>query len=133
MYLSISIGDPKPISTDHLEKQAKLYRQEIEYERFAKAVSWVESRWNPQAVGHSMDYGLFQITPIRLRDYNRRTGNNYTMQDMFNPVINRMIFDYYSKGLPFEVAARRWNRAYEWRDTLGEKYWVLVKNKLNNL
>jgi hypothetical protein len=133
IYLSVSIGDPKPINSNHLEKKAEWYAQEIKYEQFVKALTWVESRWNPNAIGTAMDYGLFQITPVRLADYNKRTGSNYTMQDMFNPVISRFIFDYYSKGLPFEIAARRWNRAYAWRDELGEKYWVLVKNKLNNL
>ena len=82
---------------------------EPDYEKFVKALTWIESRHNPFAVGVNQDHGLFQITPIRLKDYNQRTGSKYSLADCFDVNISRKIFDYYSAGLPFEVAARRWN------------------------
>lgn len=105
----------------------------VKYEKFVNALTWVESRHDSLAVGSAHDLGLFQITPIRLLDYNRRTGKHYTDQDLFNPRISRIIFDYYSKDLPFEEAARKWNRAYQWRDSLGTVYWNRVSKQLNKL
>ena len=56
--------------------------------------------------------GYFQIRPIRLEDYNNRTGGKYTMKDMFNYEISEKIFLYYATQIgpyDFEKIARRWN------------------------
>lgn len=56
--------------------------------------------------------GIFQIRPIRLEDYNRRTGKNYKMKDLFNYKISEQIFLYYSDQIgPYDLEqiARRWN------------------------
>jgi len=56
--------------------------------------------------------GYFQIRPIRLKDYNERTGNNYTKQDLFNYKISENIFLYYASVIgPYnlEKIARNWN------------------------
>lgn len=132
IYLSIANGESKEPPVENIQKTIDRINQEMEYEKFALSVAWVESRLNPNAVGDAMDWGLYQITPIRLADYNQKTGSSYTMRDMFDPQISRQIFDFYSKGKPFEEAARRWNRAYAWKDSLGLQYWILVQNKLNN-
>jgi hypothetical protein len=83
------------------------------YKRLIHAIGMVETRsdtlaYNPieKAVGY------FQIRPIRLEDYNKRTGSNYTMKDMFNYEISEKIFLYYAgKTGPydFEQIARNWN------------------------
>jgi hypothetical protein len=56
--------------------------------------------------------GYFQIRPIRLMDYNARTGCNYTMNDLFNYKISEKIFLYYAAEFGpynFERIAKTWN------------------------
>lgn len=100
------------------------------YKKLIYAIGMVETRldtlsYNPveQAVGY------FQIRPIRLEDYNIRTGSRYTMKDLYNYEISEKIFLYYaSKAGPynFERIARNWNGS-------GPKtiyYWNRVKKFL---
>lgn len=56
--------------------------------------------------------GFFQIRPIRLKDYNRRTGNHYKMKDLYNYKVSEKIFLYYAVKIGpdnFEKIARNWN------------------------
>ena len=103
------------------------------YERFVYALTYVESRHDPYAVGLANDIGIFQITPIRLKDYNQSTGSNYTLDDLFCPDVSRTIFDYYSAGLDFERAAREWNggpRGMQKPHTV--QYWNKILDVMNN-
>lgn len=70
--------------------------------------------------------GYFQIRPIRLKDYNIRTGSNFTQKDLFNYYVSEKIFMYYaSKADPydFETIARSWNGSGEQTKV----YWSMVK------
>ncbi len=73
--------------------------------------------------------GYFQIRPIRLQDYNERTGNTYSKSDLYNYYISEKIFLYYASQLGpynFEQIARNWNGS-------GAKtiqYWKQVKKNL---
>jgi hypothetical protein len=70
--------------------------------------------------------GYFQIRPIRLKDYNIRTGSNFTQKDLFNYNVSEKIFMYYaSKADPydFETIARSWNGSGEQTKV----YWSMVK------
>lgn len=100
------------------------------YKRLIHAIGMVETlhdtmAYNPveQAVGY------FQIRPIRLADYNRRTGSKYKMKDLFNYNISEKIFLYYAEmygPYNFEKIAKRWNGS-------GPKtyyYWKRVKKYL---
>jgi hypothetical protein len=100
------------------------------YKRLIYAIGMVETKldtlaYNPveQAVGY------FQIRPVRLEDYNRRTGKNYKLKDMYNYSISEKIFLYYAHQLGpnnFEKISRRWNGS-------GPKtylYWNRVKKYL---
>jgi hypothetical protein len=56
--------------------------------------------------------GYFQIRPIRIKDYNKRTGSNYTLKDMFNYETSEKIFLYYASQIGpynFERIAKNWN------------------------
>lgn len=56
--------------------------------------------------------GYFQIRPIRLKDYNMRTGSNYTMNDLFDYNISEKIFLYYAFQIgpyDFKSIAMQWN------------------------
>ena len=73
--------------------------------------------------------GYFQIRPIRLQDYNIRTGSAYTMKDLFNYEISEKIFlDFADLIGPydFEQIARRWNGSGQ----LTIDYWKRIKEKL---
>lgn len=73
--------------------------------------------------------GYFQIRPIRLEDYNKRTGSSYKINDMFKYEIAEKVFLYYAMQIGpynFEKIARNWNgsgpRTYH--------YWNRVKTFL---
>jgi len=100
------------------------------YDRLIKAVVQVESAGDTLAYNPSEEaVGAFQIRPIRLHDYNRRTGNNYKIADCYNFEISKEIFLYYAKqtGYPdYETIARKWNGSG--KATL--VYWEKVKSNL---
>lgn len=100
------------------------------FKRLIYAVGMVETKldtlaYNPveQAVGY------FQIRPVRVEDYNKRTGSNYKLKDMYNYKISEKVFLYYAHQYGpynFEKIARRWNGS-------GPKtflYWNRVKKYL---
>ncbi len=56
--------------------------------------------------------GYFQIRPIRINDYNKRTGSNYTLNDMYDYDKAEKIFLYYADRIgPYnlEKVAKDWN------------------------
>jgi hypothetical protein len=74
-------------------------------------------------------YGIFQIRPVRLEDFNLRTHSRYTSQDLFNYQISEKIFLYYADQIGpynFEKIARRWNGSGQQTDY----YWERVKDLL---
>jgi hypothetical protein len=97
------------------------------YCRIIKAVVQVESFGDTMANNLLEEaIGAFQIRPIRLLDYNQRTGNKYKMEDCFNYNISKKIFLYYANriGFPeYEKIARNWNGSGE--TTMD--YWEKVK------
>ena len=100
------------------------------FQRLINAIGMVETKndtlaYNPdeQAVGY------FQIRPIRLVDYNARTGNDYSSCDLFNYEISEKIFLYYASHIgpyDFECIARSWNGSG--KSTI--EYWKQVKKFL---
>jgi hypothetical protein len=73
--------------------------------------------------------GYFQIRPIRLVDYNIRTGSTYSMNDLFNYKISEKIFLYYASEIGpynFERIAKAWNGSGQ--STI--QYWEQVKKFL---
>jgi hypothetical protein len=100
------------------------------YDKIIKAVIHVESRGNTKAYNLREEAaGAFQIRPIRLRDYNQRTGNNYTLADCYNYEISKKIFLFYAKriGYPrYELIARKWNGS----GTATMAYWGKVKSHM---
>ena len=100
------------------------------YGRLIEAVIQVESLGDTLAYNLTEEaFGAFQIRPIRLQDYNQRTGKNYKMEDCYNFHISKEIFLYYAKqiGYPdYETIARNWNGSG--KTTLD--YWEKVKSNL---
>jgi hypothetical protein len=77
------------------------------------AIGMVETRCDTLAYNPvEQAAGYFQIRPIRLKDYNKRTGSHYRMKDLFNYEISEKIFLYYAMQIgpsDFEKIARKWN------------------------
>jgi hypothetical protein len=100
------------------------------YDRLVNAVIQVESTGDSLAFNpDEMAVGAFQIRPIRLRDYNERTGNSYKLIDCYKLKISKEIFLYYARkiGYPdYESIARDWNGSG--KTTLD--YWKRVKSYL---
>jgi hypothetical protein len=100
------------------------------YDKLINAVVQVESFGDTMANNLLEEaIGAFQIRPIRLLDYNQRTGNNYKMEDCYNYNISKKIFLYYANqiGFPkYEKIARNWNGSGE----TTQDYWDKVKSYL---
>jgi hypothetical protein len=100
------------------------------FEHLMNAIIKVESSGDTLAINCDEEaIGAFQIRPIRLLDYNQRTGKNYKENDLYNIDISKEIFLYYARkiGFPnFESIARSWNGSG--KSTV--VYWQKVKTYL---
>ncbi len=100
------------------------------YERLIKAVVKVESAGNTLAYNLAEEaVGAFQIRPIRILDYNQRTGKNYKIENCYNFDISKEVFLYYAReiGYPdYETIARNWNGSGK----TTQDYWEKVKSNL---
>jgi hypothetical protein len=70
--------------------------------------------------------GYFQIRPIRLNDYNKRTRSKYVLRDMYDYQIAEKVFLYYAMDIGpynFEKIAKKWNGS----GPMTIKYWDKVK------
>lgn len=102
------------------------------YKELIYAIGMVETRWDSLSYNKiEQAVGVFQIRPIRLKDYNKRTGSNYKMKDLYNTRVSQKIFLYYADLLgpnDLERIARNWNgsglRTYY--------YWAMVKKQLES-
>jgi hypothetical protein len=65
-------------------------------------IKQIESSGNPLAYNKSSHArGLFQITPICLKEYNNFHAEKYNLSDLFNPIINEKIAKWYiEKRIP---------------------------------
>lgn len=77
------------------------------------AIAMVETAGNVNAYNPVEEaVGIFQIRPVRVKDYNIRTGSSYELADMFDYEISKEVFLYYaSRTGPynFEQIAKNWN------------------------
>jgi hypothetical protein len=107
-----------------------VYEPADPYRDLIHAIGRVETKFDTLAYNPIENaVGYFQIRPIRLRDYNARTGNKYRLKDMYNYDISEKVFLYYASGIgPYnmERIAKNWNGS-------GKKtiqYWRQVKKYL---
>ncbi len=100
------------------------------YQNLIKAIGIVETKNDTLAYNPlEKAAGYFQIRPIRLEEYNRRTGNNYSMIDLFNYDISEKIFLYFADLIgpyDFERIAKRWNGSGQ----MTISYWNRIKEYL---
>jgi hypothetical protein len=102
------------------------------YKNLIFAIGMVETKGDTLAYNpYEEATGIFQIRPIRLKDYNQRTGNNYKSEDLFNYEISKRIFLYYADIVgpyKFEQIARRWNGS----GLLTTSYWYRIRQYLKS-
>ncbi len=100
------------------------------FKKLINAIGMVETRYDTLAYNPDEDaVGYFQIRPIRLLDFNKRTGSSYSMNDLFRYNISERIFLYYASEIGpynFEWIARNWNGSG--KSTI--LYWNQVKKYL---
>jgi hypothetical protein len=97
------------------------------YKRLIFAIGMVECNCDTLAYNPvEQATGYFQIRPIRLRDYNQRTGSNYKLADMYDYQKAEKVFMYYARDGDLEHIARSWNGSG--KQTL--TYWNKVKKFL---
>lgn len=91
------------------------------------AIVQVESLGDPLAYNPEEEaVGAFQIRPIRVLDYNQRTGKNIKIENCYSYEVSKEIFLYYARltGYPqYEKIARNWNGSGE----ATTDYWKRVK------
>jgi len=97
------------------------------FEVLVNAIVQVESLGDPLAYNHAEEaVGAFQIRPIRVLDYNQRTGKNIKIENCYSYEVSKEIFLYYARltGYPhYETIARNWNGSGE----MTTEYWRRVK------
>lgn len=100
------------------------------FEKLVNAVGMVETMGNTNAFNPVEGaIGIFQIRPIRILDYNRRTGSRMTRYDLFDYENSRKVFLYYASQIgPYniELIARNWNGSGHHTND----YWDRVKRLL---
>lgn len=100
------------------------------YKQLVLAIGIVETKSDTTAYNSVEEAaGYFQIRPIRLLDYNNRTGSNYSLNDLFNYEISEKIFLFYADQVgpyDFELIARKWNG----NGRLTVNYWKRIKKYL---
>lgn len=98
------------------------------YLRLFKAVSMVESSNDPLAYNPLENAcGVVQVRPIRLKDYNERTGKNYSLQDMYDKSVSQSIFMYYCM---INHSNQYRDLAIDWNKSKTDQYWLKVKSIL---
>lgn len=100
------------------------------FRKLIHAIGMVETKHDTLAYNPMEEaVGYFQIRPIRLEDYNKRTGSHYTMKDLYNYEISEKIFLYYASEIGpynFEQIAKSWNGSGK----MTLEYWKNVRNNL---
>ncbi|MDP4224177.1 MAG: hypothetical protein Q8868_12775 [Bacteroidota bacterium] len=94
------------------------------------AVGMVETMGNSFAYNEFEDaVGIFQIRQVRVDDYNRRTGCNLKLEDMFDDKVSEKVFLYFATLIgPYQIEkiARAWNGSGPMTDF----YWSRIKSYL---
>ena len=98
------------------------------YLNLYKATCFVESSHRAKVINHKEQaFGIVQCRQMKLDDYNKETGNNYTLQDCLNPDVSKMIWMHFASKYDYrdyETIAKRWNASTT------DKYWNKIKTNL---
>ena len=100
-------------------------REELsQWDKLILAISYTESRWNPEAVGSNHDSGHLQLTKPYLSEINRIYKTDYTLEDAFDPETAIKLFtmmqEHYNKEHDIQNAIYHHNKAGYYRDAVME-------------
>jgi hypothetical protein len=100
------------------------------FKKLIYAIGMVETKFDTLSYNPvEKAVGYFQIRPIRVLDYNQRTGSRYSLNDMFDYDISEKVFLYYASQIGpynFERIAKNWNGSGK----ITFEYWDQVKKFL---
>jgi hypothetical protein len=95
------------------------------YERIWELICKIESNNDSLAfcidINNLPSVGIAQIQESRLQDYNNRSGDSLTMDDMFHPAKAKKVFMWYCEG-DYEHIAKSWNGSGK----MTEIYWQKI-------
>lgn len=90
----------------------------------------VETLGNPLAYNEEENaVGLLQIRQVRIDDYNRRTGSNLTLGQMYDVGLSVMVFMYYA-SLENPNNLEKISKAWNGSGPMTELYWKRIKEYL---
>jgi len=100
------------------------------FKKLIYAIGMVETKFDTLSYNPVEEAaGYFQIRPIRVLDYNQRTGSRYSLNDMFDYNISEKVFLYYASQIGpynFERIAKNWNGSGK----ITIEYWDQVRKHL---
>lgn len=101
------------------------------YQPLIKALVFVESKWKSSAYNpKEIAVSYFQIRPVRLDDFNKRTGKHYVLADMYVYYKAEEVFMYFTKGRNYETIARCWAGGEHGTKKATNEYWKKVKHEI---
>jgi len=103
-----------------------IYREHSDWELLKTAIIWQESKGNSEAIGGN-GYGLYQITPIYVKECNRILGyNKYTLHDRRNPLKSHEMFlvvqNYHNPEKDVKKAVKLHNKAGWYFEEVMDRY-----------
>ena len=100
------------------------------YNRIFDAICKIESNNNPLAfcidINGLSSVGIAQIQNSRIIDFNRHTGNNYSLNDMYSPELSKVVFMHFASRInhnDIERVCKKWNGTV----AMTEIYWNKIK------
>ena len=97
-----------------------------EWQMIQLAIIWTESKANPSALGANQDAGLYQLTPVYVREVNRVAGTDYAYEDAFDPDKAVEIFNtmqqFKNPGHDFELAVYYHNKQPQYLNKVRQNY-----------
>jgi len=128
--IAMQVVIESPAAIEHNPKVIMILmpQQNDPYEVLWKAITQVESSNRPHVINQrEQAFGIVQIRQCRIDNYNKRTGNNYTLQDCLDPNISKEVWYHYARKYgSYEKIARRWNGSGPKTD----QYWNKVQKAL---
>jgi hypothetical protein len=139
-FMNLNTAFCPNIKTFYITKDSPIIRMPIytaSYEPLIKAIHLYETGGCDTLINiKEQAYGGLQIRQCRLDHYNKLTGMNYTLKDMFDFTKAKEVFLYFAThnnlGLPcrgksYEQVAKNWNGS----GPLTESYWASIQDILN--
>ena len=109
LFLFMSVGVSAP-NIDSIEYPEQSRIEDDPFVVLWDHIKWVETRDRDLINHDEKAYGRGQITPIKLKEYNKKTGSNYSSEDCLNESVSKEIFLWhYDQYASHELAAKRWN------------------------